>query len=339
MDVKPSTTLTPDEIDALDLDVRGVLDGGDKSSVRGDIPCSWDYYRHYAQAFSRFRDASINVIEIGVAGGSSLKTWGGYFRSATLVGIDIDPACAKLERGPLKVRIGSQDDEQFLTDVVKEFPPTIIIDDGSHQAQHIIKSFEVLFPSLLSGGLYVVEDLAFHFEDNGAKVEPSTHGTGEPVFHYFTRLLAAKAAHVTSLRDAGDKLNTIYAEIDEITVAGGMLIVKKRAHKDWSLHVPFFEQQLRVRAEHGVEQYRYALLRYAEFLMTYKVNIPRAVDLLKEALSTAPGNRRVIVFLVAALRANGQPEEAKRIAAENGLAESDLKLPIIHCPTYMRYPH
>ena len=35
----------------------------------------------------------------------------------------------------------------------------IIIDDGSHQSKHIIKSFNFLFPYLNTNGIYVIEDL------------------------------------------------------------------------------------------------------------------------------------------------------------------------------------
>ena len=34
----------------------------------------------------------------------------------------------------------------------------IIIDDGSHINEHVIRTFQYLFPKLKSGGIYVVED-------------------------------------------------------------------------------------------------------------------------------------------------------------------------------------
>ena len=36
--------------------------------------------------------------------------------------------------------------------------PDIIVDDGSHLNEHVIETFEVLFPLLKDGGIYVVED-------------------------------------------------------------------------------------------------------------------------------------------------------------------------------------
>lgn len=43
--------------------------------------------------------------------------------------------------------------------VVSAHPPTIVIDDVSHQAAHIVYTFERLFPALLEGGVYIAEDL------------------------------------------------------------------------------------------------------------------------------------------------------------------------------------
>jgi hypothetical protein len=38
-------------------------------------------------------------------------------------------------------------------------PFDIIIDDGSHRVWHVLASFEVLFPLLKDGGIYVIEDI------------------------------------------------------------------------------------------------------------------------------------------------------------------------------------
>jgi hypothetical protein len=34
-----------------------------------------------------------------------------------------------------------------------------VIDDGSHRPPHVIRSFGILFPMLVDGGLYVIEDI------------------------------------------------------------------------------------------------------------------------------------------------------------------------------------
>ena len=101
------------------------------------------------------------MLEIGVSKGGSLKMWQRYLGPfATLVGIDIDPACAKFESPAIHVRIGDQSDTRFLASVIEEFGvPDIVLDDGSHQMEHVIPTFEFLYPQMASNSVYLVEDL------------------------------------------------------------------------------------------------------------------------------------------------------------------------------------
>jgi 23S rRNA U2552 (ribose-2'-O)-methylase RlmE/FtsJ len=118
------------------------------------------YFDIYERHFSRFRERPIRMLEIGVFGGGSLKMWQSYFHpESTIVGIDIRSKCKQYAGGNVHVMIGSQDDEAFLRRVVRKFGPfDIVLDDGSHQNPHVIKSFEVLYPELHETGVYMVED-------------------------------------------------------------------------------------------------------------------------------------------------------------------------------------
>src|SRR5215469_13685137 len=93
--------------EAIDLDMIGVLEGTDKSSA---VAGCWDYLRHYQPLFAPWRDEPINVIEIGVAHGSSLSVWKNYFSKANIVGVDINPDCKRYELDRAIVEIGSQID-------------------------------------------------------------------------------------------------------------------------------------------------------------------------------------------------------------------------------------
>src|SRR5262249_28193075 len=54
---------------------------------------------------------------------------------------------------------GSQVDEAFLDEVVKSIGKLdIVIDDASHQNEHVIRTFELLFPRMAENGFYVIED-------------------------------------------------------------------------------------------------------------------------------------------------------------------------------------
>jgi hypothetical protein len=128
----------------------------------GRVIHKWLHYLEaYDKNFSRYRNTSVKMLEIGVFQGGSLELWREYFGpQATIFGVDIDPECANRVNEPNQVRIGSQDDAAFLVQVVEEMgAPDIILDDGSHVSRHQLASFSILFPLLKDGGLYVIEDL------------------------------------------------------------------------------------------------------------------------------------------------------------------------------------
>jgi hypothetical protein len=123
------------------------------------------YAQHYEHHFRSLRKKPITLLEIGVGGevdpelgGSSLRMWRTYFPNARIYGIDIFEKSCHNERR-IKTFRGSQADEAFLKKTIDEIgSPDIIIDDGSHLNEHVIKTFQFLFPHLSSSGIYVVED-------------------------------------------------------------------------------------------------------------------------------------------------------------------------------------
>ncbi len=122
----------------------------------------WHHYIPiYERYFSSFRGQPVRFLEIGVFRGGSLKMWREYFgQDAVIYGVDNDPQCVRYNGQHGEVRIGSQDDEKFLLSVVEEMGGVdIVLDDGSHQVKHLKKSFNVLFPLLTEGGIYMAEDL------------------------------------------------------------------------------------------------------------------------------------------------------------------------------------
>jgi hypothetical protein len=139
----------------IDLNTIGIQEGTDKSFLGND------YLRHYDRILLPYRDLPVNVLEIGVQNGASLRSWRRYFSTARLIGIDIEPSCQKLSGPDFEVRIGSQIDAAFLAQTALEHAPTIVIDDGSHVSDHQIFSFEQLFPAVLPGGCYIIEDMFF----------------------------------------------------------------------------------------------------------------------------------------------------------------------------------
>jgi hypothetical protein len=134
----------------------GKRHGTDKADPQRLMLPAYDH--HLAEA----REREITLVEIGVLDGSSLRMWRDYFPRGNINGIDISPAAAQHEdkRNRIRVFIGSQEDTAFLTKVIDETGrPDVVIDDGSHLAQHQINSLLALWPLVKPGGWYIVEDI------------------------------------------------------------------------------------------------------------------------------------------------------------------------------------
>jgi hypothetical protein len=102
----------------------------------------------------------LKFLEIGVQDGGSLEIWSSYFdKSVRVFGIDIDKNCANISIPGVAIRIGSQDDPEFLLQIISELgSPHMIIDDGSHHVDHVEATLRVLWPHLQDDGIYIIED-------------------------------------------------------------------------------------------------------------------------------------------------------------------------------------
>jgi SAM-dependent methyltransferase len=113
--------------------------------------------------FKRFD--KLNFLEIGVLRGESIKMWSEYFYRSKIVGIDIKPQYESTDERII-IEVGSQADNVFLNDVMRDHGPfDMILDDGSHMNEHVIYSFEHLFESVKPGGVYVIEDIGTSYWD------------------------------------------------------------------------------------------------------------------------------------------------------------------------------
>ncbi|MGY6285845.1 class I SAM-dependent methyltransferase [Methylorubrum extorquens] len=146
------------------------------------------YTRHYHKYFAPYRDRPINFLEIGIggygdphAGGSSLKVWRDYFPLANIAALDFfDKSPHAADR--ITIFQGDQSDPGILHRMNEQCGPfDIILDDGSHENTHVIRSFEVLFPLLRPGGLYVIEDIQTAYWPGLGGAAPSDNDTSTSV--------------------------------------------------------------------------------------------------------------------------------------------------------------
>jgi len=134
----------------------------------------WEhYFQIYEKHFSRFRNKEINILEIGVYKGGSLKLWQKYFGDkVNIYAVDIDPATKAYEKDNIKIFIGDQADPVFLNKIKEEMPPLdIIIDDGGHTTKQQIVSFIELYEKVSTNGVYFVEDLSTNYSSSFVDTE------------------------------------------------------------------------------------------------------------------------------------------------------------------------
>ena len=128
-----------------------------------------DKFKHYTNMYDFYLQSlsneSINILEIGVKDGKSLRLWSEIFPNATIYGLDIDPRCKQYETDRIKVFIGDQGKRETF-EAFGDVKFDVIIDDGSHVSEHMEKSFQYLWADKLNlGGFYFIEDVSMIFHD------------------------------------------------------------------------------------------------------------------------------------------------------------------------------
>jgi predicted O-methyltransferase YrrM len=115
----------------------------------------WDILKNHVESTRR-------VLEIGINSGASLRMWEEFFPHAEIIGFDVNPDYL-FNAGRIRCFQADQSDVRSLQQaVIPALPPgelfDLIIDDGSHQLKHQIRSFYLL-QYLSPTGLYIVEDV------------------------------------------------------------------------------------------------------------------------------------------------------------------------------------
>jgi hypothetical protein len=290
----------------VELDMIGALEGSDKSS---SFSLGWDYLRHYEAIFAEFRDQQFNLLEIGVGRGPSLRMWKWFFPKADITGIDINPTCTRHAGERITVEIGSQTDADFLDRICRRAPPTIIIDDGSHQHEHIIFSFQHLLPKLAPGGMYVVEDIVHH---GGLRTAGSRAARGKQMgSDYF--LDVARCSFANGRVQLGPELPEFVLQmVDRISFIRCAVIVHKRdPMRDVARAMAAGDIYL---ADQGAQPEMQA--NYAEWICAHDGPNDRAEAAVAAALAGGPANARTRLLQAETLVRAGENESAGAILKE-----------------------
>ena len=137
------------------LDALGVEYGTDKNSR-----CH-DYLRIYDELFGPLRHQPINLLELGVAFGQSIRMWADYFDhpETVIYGIDDGSYAAFRDAQPVNAVLFAADQAE----IPVGWPAPlldIVVDDASHDPVKTEASFRLWYPRVRPGGVYVVEDIS-----------------------------------------------------------------------------------------------------------------------------------------------------------------------------------
>lgn len=189
----------------------------------------FDIYEHY---LSKFRNKSPKFLEIGVQYGGSLFMWKEFFQNAEIHGIDINPDCKKLEFDNLKIHIGSQNDIEFLSNFGNKVGSLdVIIDDGGHTMKQQINTFEILFPILNEGGIYICEDTESSYQ-NMYGGGPKRRGTFIEYSKNLIDVINANHSHFNSL-----KPTELSKKIEFIHFYNNVTIFRKKTIKKFPVNI------------------------------------------------------------------------------------------------------
>lgn len=115
----------------------------------------------YNEKFDPFRNKQIQILEIGILQGHSLKLWEQYFPKAEIFGVDIQNIIQHSYSERVKIIFGDAYSVNFIEKIEETFGKfDIIIDDGPHTLE-TQQFFLANYPSLLknSESMIILEDV------------------------------------------------------------------------------------------------------------------------------------------------------------------------------------
>lgn len=216
----------------MTLDELALKYGTDKSST------GHNYCKYYDMFFASMRNRGINLLEIGIDKGDSLKMWAEYFDGGDIHGIDIRSDYEYLEEWCILNLINKINthivDHSNKADLVMfgigyDQYFDIIIEDGSHMSADSILTFETLFPHLRSGGFYCIEDMLCDYDPRWNKGVSSLDRVRQMISEVNMNGLVSNDAICANKIEAIKKYMGTYFEnnIEFVFCSMGLCIIKK----------------------------------------------------------------------------------------------------------------
>jgi hypothetical protein len=141
--------------------------GSDKGN---EIGPKHSYSQFYEKFLEKDKDKELLILEIGLCGGKSLKSWSEYLPNSVIIGLDIEDKSIHNNERVFTFVLDQSSPEQLKEFVeeckIKGYEFDVILDDGSHHMLDQQLTLGYLFPVLKSKGVYFIEDLHTSLADN-----------------------------------------------------------------------------------------------------------------------------------------------------------------------------
>ncbi len=149
-----------------DYDVNLMLHYGKLNNT--DKVTHHEYHKYYDYILKQFYNSHGSIVEIGIGTGVSLPMWMSLFKNAHIYGVDKESENKNNEKYTIfKGDQSNIDDLNSLKSALIDKNVFFINDDGSHIPEHQLKTFNVLFPILVEGGIYIIEDIETSYWSKG----------------------------------------------------------------------------------------------------------------------------------------------------------------------------
>lgn len=218
---------SPDEYQELDaIAIKAHTDKGSLFHNYTDI---------YAKYFHSLRNKPIKFLEIGILRGESVKLWEEYFTHADLHFMDIDFGRIRYISDRSHYHLCNQESPEELQEFIAASGGNfdIIIDDGGHTMNQQITSFQMLFPHIKSGGMYIIEDLHTSYWSSYGGGDSSAQNTITFLKSLidevnFIGQLTQRASHLAIHPSITAELNIYQKEIYSMHFYDSLVVIIKR---------------------------------------------------------------------------------------------------------------
>jgi predicted O-methyltransferase YrrM len=140
--------------------------GSDKASTWNNKKnLGHGYTKYYLKVLEKLKKKNLNILEIGSYSGASAAAFSKFFPKSKIYCLDINISNFKYSSRKINVFGMDASDEKSYKNFLNKIGISnndkffdIIIDDGSHKLDDILKVLKIYFKHLKSKGFYIIED-------------------------------------------------------------------------------------------------------------------------------------------------------------------------------------